>query len=220
MQARMVARLAAFALAGAAYIGGSHWLMTHTGDSAWNVVGVLTPMLVLLILGTWRSGHRWLSAAVAAGLAALCVQAGLGIQASPRALYLVQHAGINFGLALVFGNTLRPGRTPLISAVALRVHGGHLPPRQLAYTRSLTLAWVIFFLLLVLVSLGLFAFASFDAWALFANVATPLATAAMFFGEHLLRYRLHPEFERATAADAVRAYMQGPKAAAQKPVSP
>ena len=28
----------------------------------------------------------------------------------------------------------------------------------------------------------------------------------MFVGEYLLRYRLHPEFERATLADTVRAY--------------
>jgi hypothetical protein len=28
----------------------------------------------------------------------------------------------------------------------------------------------------------------------------------MFLGEHALRYRLHPEFERATLAQAMRAY--------------
>ncbi len=28
----------------------------------------------------------------------------------------------------------------------------------------------------------------------------------MFLGEYLLRYRLHPEFERATLAQAMRAY--------------
>jgi hypothetical protein len=30
--------------------------------------------------------------------------------------------------------------------------------------------------------------------------------ALMFIAEYLLRYRLHPEFERATLAQAVRAY--------------
>jgi len=35
---------------------------------------------------------------------------------------------------------------------------------------------------------------------------TPLAIVALFIGEYLLRYRLHPEFERATLAQAVRAY--------------
>ena len=40
----------------------------------------------------------------------------------------------------------------------------------------------------------------------FANLVTPLAMVLMFVGEYLLRYRLHPEFERATLAQAVRAY--------------
>jgi len=55
-------------------------------------------------------------------------------------------------------------------------------------------------------SLGLFAFAPFAAWALFANLLTPVAMVLMFVGEFLLRYRLHPEFERATLADALNAY--------------
>ncbi len=55
-------------------------------------------------------------------------------------------------------------------------------------------------------SLVLYAFAPFDAWATFANLVTPLAMLLMFVGEYLLRYRLHPEFERATLAQAVRAY--------------
>jgi hypothetical protein len=33
----------------------------------------------------------------------------------------------------------------------------------------------------------------------------------MFGGEYLLRYRLHPEFERASVADAIRSYMHSTK---------
>jgi uncharacterized membrane protein len=43
-------------------------------------------------------------------------------------------------------------------------------------------------------------------WATFANLLTPVAILVMFVGEYVLRYRLHPEFERATLAQAVRAY--------------
>ena len=220
MQLRMVARVAAIALAGLGYIAVSHWLMTQTDASAWNVVGVLSPMLLVITLGAWRSGHRWISAVGLLCLAALCVQALLGVKASSQVLYLTEHAGINFFLALAFGSTLRPGRTAIITAVALRVHGGYLPPRQLQYTRTLTRAWVIFFLLIVATSLTLFAFARFETWAVFANMVTPIATGVMFGGEHLLRYRLHPEFERASVAEAVRAYMQAPKAGPQGPTSP
>jgi hypothetical protein len=39
--------------------------------------------------------------------------------------------------------------------------------------------------------------------------------ALMFGGELMIRYRLHPQFERSTAADAIRAYMQNSRAPAQ-----
>ena len=56
------------------------------------------------------------------------------------------------------------------------------------------------------VSLLVFALAPFETWAWFANLATPIALAAMFGGERLLRYRLHPDFERSSVVDAIRAY--------------
>jgi uncharacterized membrane protein len=207
MQLRLAARLAAVFLAGAAYIGASHWLMTQTQGSTWNVVGVLGPMLVVIAVGGWRSGHRVLGAAAALVIAALCVQAVLGITVPSHVLYLAQHAGINFFLGILFGATLRAGHTPLITKLALRVHFGRLSPEMVVYTRKLTRAWAIFFMAVVAISLVLFAFASFDTWALFANIVTPIATVVMFAGEHVMRYRWHPDFERASAADAIRAYM-------------
>jgi uncharacterized membrane protein len=211
MQLRSAARIAVIAAAGVAYVAGSHWLMTQTEASAWNVVGVLTPMLVVIAIGAWRSGHAWVGAAAVLGIVALCVQALMGVRVSSHGLYLAQHVGINGFLGIVFGSTLRAGHTPLITALATRVHGGRLTPAHQAYTRKITQAWVIFFASLVAASLALYALASFDVWAVFANWATPVAIGAMFVGEHLIRYRLHPEFERASIADAVRAYMHGPQ---------
>lgn len=219
MQARVAARIAAIALAGLGYVAGSHWLMVHTQESAWNVVGVLSPMLILVGLGAWRSAHRWLSVAAALALAALCVQAWMGVKVTAHALYLLQHAGINGFVGLVFASTLRPGRVPLITMLALRVHGGSISDGHAAYTRRLTLVWVIFFAVVVAGSLALFAWAPFETWAVFANILTPVGVGGLFIGEYLMRYRLHPEFERSTVADAIRAYTQAAKPAAQK-VSP
>ncbi|MEO8153427.1 MAG: hypothetical protein ABI605_10190 [Rhizobacter sp.] len=212
MQVRLAARIAAIALAGVAYVAGSHWLMTQTEGSAWNVVVVLTPMLLAIAIGAWRSGHRWAGTVAALGLAALCTQAIMGVRVAPHVLYLAQHVGINGFLAIVFGSTLRAGQTPLITALALRVHRGHLAPAQVVYTRHVTAAWALFFVALVTGSLALYAWASFEAWALFANWVTPVAIGAMFGVEYLIRYRLHPEFERASVVDAVRAYLHGDKA--------
>lgn len=219
MQVRVAARVGLVLLIGFAYVLFSHWLMTHTEASAWNVVGVLAPMLVIVTVGAWRSGHKAVGACAALVLATLCVQALLGIRVPSHVLYLLQHAGINFFLALFFGSTLLPGRVSLITSVAHRVHGKELPPAHLAYTRQVTGAWTIFFLVIVAVSLLLFFGFSFDTWAIFANLVTPIATGAMFIGEFSLRYRLHPEFARSSAADAIKAYMAGgkPEAAPRVP---
>ena len=213
----MHARTVAIVVAGVAYVLGSHWLMTKAPESPWSVVGLLAPMLVVIALGAWRAGQRWLGAGSTLLLIALCASAASGNPVSPQWLYMAQHIGINLFLAFWFGSTLRPGVQPLISRLAARVHA--LTPGRALYTRHLTLAWTLFFIAIVSVSVLLFAFAPFDTWALFANVGTPVAVGAMFAGEYLLRYRLHPEFERSTIAQAVRAYMQddGGKAAAATP---
>jgi|KBSMisStaDraftv2_1062788.scaffolds.fasta_scaffold203647_3 uncharacterized membrane protein len=208
----MPARIVAILLASIAYVVGTHWLMTRGGGSPWNVVGVLTPMLLAIAVGAWRGGQHLLGAIAALAIAALCTQALMGIAVSSQMLYLAQHAGIHLFLAVGFGSTLRAGHTPLITTLAARVHR-ELTPAMLVYTRKLTLAWVVYFLVMASVSLALFAFASFATWALFANLLTPCTMVLMFGGEYVLRYHWHPEFERASIADAIRSYRHGSKPA-------
>ena len=215
MNSRAVARVGLVAVVSVAYVLGTHWLMTSAPDSPWNVVGVLSPMLVLVAAGAWRSGQRWLAGAAAALLGALCAQALLGVRVSAQALYVAQHVGINLFLAVLFGSTLRTGHKPFITALAERVHRAFTPDMA-AYTRKATLAWTLYFIGMAAVSVALYALAPFDAWALFANLLTPLAVGLMFVGEYLLRYRLHPEFERTSLADAMRAYTQAGRAPTER----
>ena len=201
----MALRLLAAGLAGAAYLLGSHWLMTSAPASPWNAVVVVGPMLVAAGVVAWQRGQRALALVAAAATAALVVQAGRGGGVAAETLYLGQHVAVHLLLAFVFGSTLAAGREPLVSALARRVHGS-LTPAMAAYSRRVTVAWTFYFVAMAVLSIVLFATAPFVAWAAFANLVTPLAIVAMFVGEYLLRYRLHPEFERATLAQAVRAY--------------
>ena len=208
MPGRFALRIAAFALASALYVVLCHWLMTRSHASPWNAVGVLAPMVAAIAFGAWRSGQRGLGAGATLVLAGLCGQALLGWQVSPQALYLAQHVGINLFLAVGFGSTLRAGRTSLVTTMAARVHR-HFTPAMAIYTRKVTAAWTLYFTGMALVSVALYAFASFATWALFANLVTPLAVVLMFGAEYALRYRLHPEFERTSVADAIRSYLRG-----------
>jgi uncharacterized membrane protein len=208
MQANLGTRIVVVTLLSVAYVLGTHWLMTRAHESPWTVVGVLSPMLLAVAIGAWKAGQCWLGAGAALLVAALCAQALLGINVSPQVLYLAQHVGINLFLAVAFGSTLRAGQTSLITILASRVHR-HMPPPMVAYTRNVTLAWTIYFVVISSASVVIYLTASFDHWAFFANLLSPVTVALMFGGEYLLRYRLHPEFERTSIADAIRSYMRG-----------
>ena len=201
----MRARYAVVGLLGLAWIAASHWVMTRAVPSDWNGVVVVAPMLALLAAWAWQRRRKVVAGLATAAVLGLAVQAWRGVGIAPASLYLVQHVTIHLALAGVFGLSLRGGGDSLVTALARRVHGP-LVPAMAAYSRRVTIAWTAYFVAMAALSLALFAFAPFDAWAVFANLATPLAMLAMFVGEHLLRYRLHPEFEHATIGQAVRAY--------------
>jgi uncharacterized membrane protein len=203
----MPARIVAIALLSVGYLALSQWLMMSAPDSPWNAAGLLAPMLAAAAAGAWAAGQRVRSVLALAGTAALCLQALLGVLIPAPLLYLGQHVGINLGLAWWFASSLRGGHEALITRMASLVHR-HMPPAMVIYTRNVTRAWVVYFIAMSSVSLLVFALARFETWAWFANFATPFALAAMFGGERLLRYRLHPDFERSSVADAIRAYRE------------
>jgi len=203
----MQTRYVGVAVASVAYVALSHWLMTSAPATPWNAVALLVPMLGAAAVCTWQAGQRVLSACAAVAIVVLCLRAAMNFPMPVEPLYLAQHAGIHLLLALWFGSTLRHGERPLISRVAARVHR-EMSPAVHRYTRKVTLAWTLYFLGMAMASLLLYAIASFETWAVFANLLTPLALGAMFGGEHLLRYRLHPEFERVGVLAAIRAYQQ------------
>ena len=201
----MGARVFALAAVAVAYVLASHWLMTGAPASPWNPVMVVGPMLAAAAFVAWQRRHRLLAALPALAVAALVVQAWRGDDLPVGSIYVCQHVAIHLLLALAFGLTLQPGRDSLVTALARRVHGT-LTPAMVAYSRKVTLVWTGYFIAMAALSVVLYALAPFDVWATFANLVTPLAICVMFVGEYLLRYRLHPEFERATLAQAVRAY--------------
>lgn len=198
-------RLAAGVLAAGAYAVLSHWLMLHAAGEPWAVAALFGPLLLAgLAVALQRCHWRMLAALVLAviGLVAVVARGGVG---DVNRLYVLQHVGIHLALCGSFGATLSGGRLSLIGRVAEHVHGT-LSPAMAAYTRAVTRVWTLYFAAMALVSLWIYATGAWSTWSLLANVLTPIVIAALFVGEYLLRYRLHPEFERTTLSAAVRAY--------------
>ena len=210
-------RWAAGAATALVYAAASHALMTRAQDSAWALALILGPLVALGAAWAWSRGHRTLAAASVAVAALLALQAWSGRGIPSRWLYLAQHAGVHLALAAWFGSTLRAGAEPLVTALARRVHRS-FTPAMARYTRQVTLAWTLYFAAMAGASLALFLGGDFAHWSLLANILTPVLTAAMFVGEYLVRYWLHPEFERVSlhrAVEAYRSYSHARQAAAQ-----
>ena len=200
--------MALLLLAGVGYAGVSHWMMLFHAAEPW-AVGVLLGPLWLTALGIAgsRFGSWGLAIAALAGVLgfALVLRGDAG---DPNRLYMLQHAGINALLCGWFGGTLRRDRLSLIGQFAARIHP--LSPAMRDYTCRVTWVWTLYFALMVLASVIVYATMSFAAWSLLANLLTPLMVGVLFLGEYLLRYRLHPEFERTRLIDTVRAFYNAP----------
>jgi uncharacterized membrane protein len=200
--------MALLLLAGVSYACVSHWMMLYHAAEPWAVVVLLGPLwLTALGLAGSRFGRWGLALAGLAGVGGFALVL-LGEAGDPNRLYVLQHAGINALLCGWFGGTLRGDRLSLIGEFAQRVHP--LSPAMRIYTAQVTRVWTLYFGLMVVASLAVYASLSFAAWSVLANLLTPLLVAGLFVGEHLMRYRLHPEFERTRLIDAVRAFYGAP----------
>jgi uncharacterized membrane protein len=97
-------------------------------------------------------------------------------------------------LAWIFGQTLLPGRTPLIEQLVHLLHDpGEVPEdAALVYARRLTLAWTVLFVGLAATNLLLAVFAEPEQWSLFANLIAYVIVVAFFAVEYAYRRRRFP----------------------------
>lgn len=102
-------------------------------------------------------------------------------------IYLMQNVGMQGMLAWIFGRTLMTSREALISQLARRIHGADFTPAIATYTRQATLAWVIFFVAMALISALLFVAAPLTAWSFFVNVLYLPLLGLMFVLEYVAR---------------------------------
>lgn len=198
-------RIAAALAALAAYAAVSHALMVHWPAQPWTVAALFGPLLAGVALGGWSRRHAPTLVFCALATIAVVVVTARGGVTDVQWLYVLQHGAIHVVLAWTFAITLRPGATPLVSALAERVHTRFTPAMR-DYTRRLTAAWAGYFAGMVVLSLAIFALAPWSWWSLYCNVLTPLAVGLVFAADHLWRRWRHPEFEPVSIALAVQAW--------------
>jgi uncharacterized membrane protein len=163
-----------------------HLLLTSQQWPATTLAVGLLPFAALP-LGLLKSGHPklgWLSLLAGAGLIGYFWSTLLQRQ---DWIYLMQNVGMQVVLAWVFGRTLLPPHEALISQLARRIHGAHFTPAIATYTRQATLAWVIFFVMMALISVLLFVAAPLAVWSFFVNILYLPLLGLMFVLEYAAR---------------------------------
>jgi len=178
-------------------------------------VAMATPLALAFALA-WRSPQRaWMLLLCLAGCAALYAASGWLVQHF-NWVFLLQHAGVHGLLGLTFGRSLRAGHVPLVSRFAAIVHG-ELSPALTRYTRQVTWAWTLYFVVMTVLSLLLFRLAPVAVWSVFANLLNLPLLILMFSAEYGARLWLLPPADRTGPLEAIRAYRQASSGAAPPP---
>lgn len=119
-------------------------------------------------------------------------------------VYLLQSVGGMLLMASVFGVSLTMKEGDWVTRMATVIHGGSLPPEIARYTRSVTIAWTIFFLLMATTSIALFASGQREWWSAFINIFSWPLVAVAFLVEYGMRKILHPNFEHVSFSTTVQ----------------
>lgn len=177
-----------------------------------SVALALFPPLAGVVAVCWRTRARWVALAGVAGVLAVALVYSSSLAAHVSTLWFVEHVSINLLLAAFFGRTLLPGAEPLVTRIA-RAMRPSMPQEVVEYTRAVTVAWTIYFVLMAALSVALYFGSSIAVWSAFATFVSGPAVALMFLFEFALRRRRMPGLHHATIAQSIagfRALVQAP----------
>lgn len=200
-----VSRWAAVAALVAAYSLLLHYANASPGAATLGAALLAAPLMLIALVLAWRSSRRPMALTLYALGLALVWRYWPALERHFDVVGVLQHAAFNALLAWAFGGTLAQGREPMCARFARLVHGP-LPPEVAAYTRQVTLAWTLFFIVMASASLLLYVLAPLEIWSAFANLLTLPLVALMFAVEYLVRLRVLPDFEHASIVAGVRAF--------------
>ena len=169
------------------------------------VAFAVAPLLIVVAFLGWHPPYRMFTLAWCAAAGALLWIYAAAIGEHLARVYFIQSICTNAALGLVFGRSLVGGREPLCSHFARMVRGPLQPPVA-HYTRQVTVAWTIFFALMLVLSSLLYFLATIEVWSVFANLLSMPLVAAMFIAEYAVRKRVLPDLPRTHILESLRAY--------------
>jgi uncharacterized membrane protein len=198
----------------AVYAGLSHYSNSVAGGRDLGAALALAPIAVVATLLAWRTVPPAVVVLLSAGLAGLIVGLWPVLRQNYPLVNLVQDSSVYGLLGFTFGRSLMPGRVALCTQLADKEHGP-LSAQEVRYTRQVTAAWTVFFLVITAASILLFVAAPLRIWSLFINFCVLPLVGAMFIAEYQVRRRVLPGVKRTGLLAALRVYLA---ASHQEPV--
>ncbi|MDP9008189.1 MAG: hypothetical protein M3N91_05695 [Pseudomonadota bacterium] len=202
-------QLAAVAVVFIAYAVLSHYSNSNPQAHDLGAALALAPVLTIGLVLVWRWSGALPAVLAAAATAFLVHHYWPLFTRNFSMVYLIQQCGFYVIMAFGFGRSLLKGRVPLCTQLADKIHGP-LSDVELRYTRSVTFAWVIFFLLNMAVTGLLFAFAPLRIWSLFVNFLSLPLILLMFAAEYAVRRRVLPQVQTSGLIATLRVYFANP----------
>jgi len=197
-----------FALALVVYCVGIHLLVVEGRWPRITVAVVLGPWAIALASLALNKLSRRVAVVAIVGIAVATGWITNAVSGYPERTVLFESVAFNLALAGVFAGSLVRRGDALITGVARMVRGDDMPPRVVAYTRTITGVWSAFFVVYALTSTLLYLTASRDAWSVFANLLYWPLIVAMFVGEYAIRRMVLRDVHHVSLMSSVRAYAQ------------
>lgn len=201
---------AAVCLSVGAYAGLSHYCNSVAGAGSLGAALTLAPLAAVALALAWRWMPPLTAALATAGLAGVLYCAWPLLTQNFRFISLLQDSGVYCLLGVTFARSLTPSHVAICTQLADKVHGP-LSPREVRYTRGVTVAWTLFFFGLAAVSVLLYAAAPLRVWSFYINFCALPLIGAMFVAEYLVRRRALPGGPRAGLLATVRVYFANPR---------
>jgi uncharacterized membrane protein len=205
MRWRRRLQLAAIVVFLVAYAGLSHYGNSVAKTHDLGVGLALGPVLAVGLVLVWRWTHIAVALLAAAAVGIVLRHYWPVLEKNFSLVYLLQEGGFYSLMAASFALSLLGRREALCTQLADKVHGP-LTPQEVRYTRRVTAAWALFFILITAATLGLFVFAPLRIWSLFANFCVLPLIGLMFVAEYAVRRRALPQVPRRGILAAVRVY--------------
>jgi len=193
-----------------AYAGLSHYCNSVAGARDLGAAMALAPLAGVALALAWRWMSPLTAALATAGLAGVLYYAWPLLTRNFTFISLVQDSGVYGLLGLTFARSLMPSQVAMCTQLADKVHGP-LSPREVRYTRGVTVAWTLFFFGIAALSVVLYAAAPLRVWSFYINFCGVPLIGAMFIAEYLVRRRALPGGPRAGLLTTVRVYFANPR---------